>query len=165
MMSRRGKNVTLNYAYGCSLLTWRYGYAFEATYGTNADEYMFYTLLFDADASFRKALADVLLVYFPLIDVEDVGDETEAMCKVECLRLSIVFMDTQLPVGNGLEILKRIRQMYNDMVIVILTANNKPEHLQQAFENGADHYISKKEDSCMEEILTMIEETLDNRMV
>ena len=104
-------------------------------------------------------------MYFPLIDVEDVGAETEAMSKMECLRPSIVFMDTQLPGGSGLEILKKIRQMYSDMVIVILTANNLPGYRQQAFENGANYYISKKEDSCMEEILTVIEKALDNRMI
>jgi DNA-binding NarL/FixJ family response regulator len=163
-MSHRGKDSTMNNLYSCPLLTLRYGYASEAIYATNADEYMFYTLLVDADASFRKALADVLLVYFPLIDVEDVGAETEAMSKMECLRPSIVFMDTQLPSGNGLEILKKIRQMYSDMVIVVLTANNLSGYRQQAFENGVDHYISKKEDSCMEEILTVIEKALDNRM-
>jgi len=125
---------------------------------------MFYTLLVDANASFRQALSDVLLVYFPLIDVEEAGDVTEALSKVECLRPNIVFMDTQLPGGSGLEISKKIRQMYDDIVIVILTTNNLPEHRQQAFENGASHFISKGDDSCMEEILTLIEEALDGRM-
>ena len=124
---------------------------------------MFYTLLVDANVSFRQALSDVLLVYFPLIDVEEAGDVTEALSKVECLRPNIVFMDIQLPGGNGLEISKKIRRMYNDIVIVILTANNLPEHRQQAFENGANHYISKGDDSCMEEILTLIEESLGSR--
>mgnify|MGYP001827600782 FL=1 len=124
---------------------------------------MFYTLLVDANVSFRQALSDVLLVYFPLIDVEEAGDVTEALSKVECLRPNIVFMDIQLPGGNGLEISKKIRRMYNDIVIDILTANNLPEHRQQAFDNGANHYISKGEDSCMEEILTLIEESLDSR--
>ena len=118
---------------------------------------MFHTLLVDANVSFRKALADVLLVYFPMIDVEDVGNVTEALCKVECLHPNVVFMDIQLPGGYGLEVLKKIRQMYSDIVIVILTANNLPEHRQKAFDNGANHYISKKEDSCMEQILTLIE--------
>ena len=124
---------------------------------------MFYTLLVDANASFRQALSDVLLVYFPLIDVEEAGDVTEALSKVECTRPNVVFMDIQLPGGNGFEISKKIRQMYDDIVIVILATNNLPEHRQKAFENGANHYISKKEDSCMEEILTLIEEALDSR--
>lgn len=118
---------------------------------------MFYTLLVDADVGFRQALSDVLLVYFPLIGIEEAGDATEALSKVECLRPNIVFMDIQLPGGTGLEISKEIKQMYNDIVIVILTSNNLPEYRQQAFQNGANHYISKGDDSSMEEILTLIE--------
>ena len=123
---------------------------------------MFYTMLVDANVSFRQALSDVLLVYFPSMGVEEAGDVTEALSKVECLRPNIIFMDIQLPGGNGLEISKEIKQMYNDIVIVILTTNNQPEHRQKAFENGANHYISKGDDSCMEEILTLIEEVLDS---
>lgn len=126
---------------------------------------MFYTLLVDTDVSFREALSDVLLVYFPSISVEDVGDVTEALSKVECQHPNIVFMDIQFPGGNGLEILKMIRQIYSDIVIVILTANNLPENRHQAFENGADNFISKKDDSCMEEILTLIEGILDGRTI
>ena len=123
---------------------------------------MFCTMLVDANVSFRQALSDVLLVYFPLIGVEEAGDVTEALSKVECLRPNIIFMDIQLPGGNGLEISKEIKQMYNDIVIVILTTSNLPEHRQQAFENGANHYITKGDDSCMEEILTLIEGVLDS---
>lgn len=118
---------------------------------------MFYTMLVDANVSFRQALSDVLLVYFPSMGVEEAGDVTEALSKVECLRPNIIFMDIQLPGGDGLEISKEIKQMYNDIVVVILTTNNQPEHRQQAIENGANHYISKGDDSCMEEILTLIE--------
>lgn len=118
---------------------------------------MFYTMLVDANVSFRQALSDVLLVYFPSISVEETGNVTEALSKVECLRPNIIFMDIQLPGENGLEFIKEIKQVYNDIVFAILTTNNLPEHRQQAFENGANHYISKGDDSSMEEILTLIE--------
>ena len=120
-------------------------------------------MLVDANVSFRQALSDVLLVYFPSMGVEEAGDVTEALSKVECLRPNIIFMDIQLPGGNGLEISKEIKQMYSDMVIVILTTDNLPEYRQQAFENGANHYITKGDDSCMEEILTLIEGVLASR--
>ena len=125
---------------------------------------MFYTMLVDANVSFRQALSDVLLVYFPSISVEETGNVTEALSKVECLRPNIIFLDIQLPGGNGLELSKEIKQMYNDIVIVILTTNNLPEHRQQAFENGANHYISKRDDSCMEDILVRIEETMSHQV-
>jgi DNA-binding NarL/FixJ family response regulator len=82
---------------------------------------------------------------------------------VEYLRPNIIFMDIQLPGGDGLEFIKEIKQVYTDIVIVILTTNKSPEHHQQAFQNGADHYISKRDDSCMEEILTRVEGVLAGR--
>ena len=118
---------------------------------------MVYALLVDANVAFRQALSDVLLVYFPLIDIEEAGDVTGALSKVECLRPNIIFMDIQLPGENELEFIKEIKQVYNDIVIAILTTNNLPEHRQQAFENCANHYISKGDDSSMEEILALIE--------
>ena len=118
---------------------------------------MVYALLVDSSVSFRQALSDVLLVYFPSISVEETGNVTEALSKVECLRPNIIFMDIQLPGENGLEFIKEIKQVYNDIVIAILTTNNLPEHRQQAFENGANHYIKKGDDSSMEEILALIE--------
>ena len=124
---------------------------------------MFYALLVDANVGFREALSDVLLVYFPSIGVEEADDMAGALSKVECLRPNIIFMDIQLPGENGLECSKQIKQVYTDIVIVIPTASNLPEHRQQAFQNGADYYISKGDDSCMEEILTRIEGVLDGR--
>jgi DNA-binding NarL/FixJ family response regulator len=123
---------------------------------------MIYTLLVDANVSFRQALSDVLHVYFPSIGVEEAGDVAEALSKVESLRPDIIFMDNQLPEENGLDLSREIKHVYDDIVIVILTTNNQPEYRQQALRNGADYYISKGDDSCMEEILTQIEGVLDS---
>ena len=125
---------------------------------------MIYTLLVDANVSFRQALSDVLHVYFPSIGVEEAGDVAEALNKVESLHPDIIFMDNQLPEENGLDLSREIKHVYDDIVIVILTTNNQPEYRQQALRNGADYYISKGDDSCMEEILTQIEGVLDSRV-
>jgi DNA-binding NarL/FixJ family response regulator len=126
---------------------------------------MLYTLLVDENVGFRHALSDVLHAYFPLIDVEETGDVTKAQSMVEYLRPNIVLMDIQLPEGCGLEISKEIRQIYNDIVMVILTNNNQPEYRQKALRDGTDYCISKGEEPCMEKILTLIEGVLDSRMI
>ena len=123
---------------------------------------MIYTLLVDANVSFRQALSDVLHVCFQSIGVEEAGDVAVALSKVESLRPDIIFMDNQLPEENGLDLSREIKHVYDDIVIVILTTNNQPEYRQQALRNGADYYISKGDDSCMEEILTQIEGVLDS---
>jgi len=118
---------------------------------------MFTTLLVEDNVNFRQALSDVLLSYFPLISVDEAGDGWEALGKVEYRRPNLIFMDIQLPGENGLDVTKKIKQVYDDIVIVILTTNDLPEYRQQAFRNGADYFLSKADDSCMEGILARVE--------
>ena len=124
---------------------------------------MFNTLLVENNISFRQALSDVLLSYFPLIGVDEVGDGVEALSKVEYQRPDLIFMDIQLPEENGLDITKKIKRVYDDIVIVILSTNNLPEYRQQSFRDGADYFISKGDDSCLEKILELVECTMTRR--
>jgi CheY-like chemotaxis protein len=118
---------------------------------------MFSTLLVECNVSFRQALSDVLHSYFPLITVDEAGDGSEALSKVEYWRPNLIFMDIQLPEENGLDVTKKIKRVYNDIVIVILSTNDLPEYRQQAFLSGADYFLSKEDDSCMEDILARVE--------
>jgi CheY-like chemotaxis protein len=124
---------------------------------------MFYALLVEDNVSFRHALSDILLSYFPSIGVEEAGDGAEALSKVEYLRPDLIFMDIQLPGENGLEVTKKIKQVHDDIVIVILTSYGLPEYRQQAFRNGADCFLSKEDNSCMTDILARVEGEMARR--
>jgi CheY-like chemotaxis protein len=124
------------------------------------DTSMFNTLIVEDNASYRQSLSDILLLHFPLIGVDEAGDGKEALCKVEYQRPNIIFMDIQLPGENGLEVTKEIKRVYDDIVIVILTSCGLQEYRQQAFRNGADYFLSKGDDFCMEDILFRVEAVL-----
>ncbi|MEN8108911.1 MAG: response regulator transcription factor [Pseudomonadota bacterium] len=117
---------------------------------------MFNMLLVENDVCFRQALSDTLLSYFPLIDVDEAGDGEEALSKVEYRRPHLIFMDVQLPGENGLEVTKKIKRVYRNIVIVILTSCDLPEYRQQAIRNGADCFLVKEDDTCMDDILARI---------
>jgi len=118
---------------------------------------MFNMLLVEDDPCFRQALSDTLISYFPLIDVDEAGNGEEALSKVEYRRPHLIFMDIQLPGVNGLEVTKKIKRVYTDIVIVILTSYDLPEHRQQAYRNGADCFLVKEDDTCMDDILARVE--------
>ncbi|MEA2078693.1 MAG: response regulator transcription factor [Pseudomonadota bacterium] len=118
---------------------------------------MFSTLLVEDNENFRQLLSDTLLKRFPAIDVEESNDGEDALCKMEYLRPDIIFMDIRLPGENGLELTRKIKQVYEYTVIVILTGHDLPEYRQRAFRNGADCFISKDSDTCMEDILARVE--------
>jgi len=124
---------------------------------------MFHALLVEDNTVFRNSLSDILLSYFPLIGVDEAADGGEALSKVEYLRPDIVFMDIQLPGENGLEVTRKIKLVYDYIVIVILTSYDLPEYRQQAFRNGADCFLSKGDDSCIEDILARIEGTMSRK--
>ena len=118
---------------------------------------MFNTLLVEDNVSFRQALSDILIAYFPSIDVDEAGNGEEALSKVEYRRPDLIFMDVQLPGESGLEITRKIKRVYSDIVVVILTSHGLPEYRQQAFQNGADCFLLKEDDACMDNILARIE--------
>lgn len=118
---------------------------------------MFNTLLVEDDVIFRQALSDILLSYFPVIDVDEAGDGKEALSRVEYRRPHLILMDIQLPGESGLEVTRKIKRVYTDIVIVILTRYGQPEYRRQAFRNGADRFLSKEDDSFMDDILALVE--------
>ena len=121
---------------------------------------MFNTLLVEDNVNFRQELSDVLFSYFPMIGVDEAGDGEEALSKVEHQQPNLIFMDVQLPGENGLEVTKKIRLKYDDIVIVILSSNNLPEYRQEACRNGADCFLSNGDDTCLGDILARVEGTM-----
>ncbi len=85
------------------------------------------------------------------------GDGNEALSRVEYRRPHLIFMDIQLPGESGLEVTRKIKRVYTDIVIVILTRYGQPEFRQQAFRNGADRFLSKEDDTFMDDILALVE--------
>jgi two-component system response regulator YesN len=118
---------------------------------------MFNTLLVEDNVSYRQTLADVLLLHFPSIGVDEAGDGREALCKVDYQRPDLIFMDIQLSGESGLEVTKEIKRVYENIEIVILTSSDLPGFRQQAFHNGADYFLSKGDDCCLENILARVD--------
>lgn len=121
---------------------------------------MFNTLLVEDNAIYRQTLSDVLLWHFPSIGIDEASNGWEALCKVEYHRPDLIFMDIHLPGASGLDITKEIKRVYNGIVVVILSSNGQQEYRQQAYRNGADYFISKDDEFCMENILTRVDMAL-----
>jgi CheY-like chemotaxis protein/HPt (histidine-containing phosphotransfer) domain-containing protein len=78
--------------------------------------------------------------------VDVVSSGLEAIEAIKLQRYDIVFMDLQMPVMDGVETSRRIREWENGgphTFIVALTASYLPEQGQELFEVGIDNYVSK----------------------
>lgn len=55
----------------------------------------------------------------------------------------LIVLDVMLPGIDGLEVLRRLRQVDDDLPVILLTARDKPEHQVEGLEAGADDYVTK----------------------
>jgi CheY-like chemotaxis protein/HPt (histidine-containing phosphotransfer) domain-containing protein len=79
-------------------------------------------------------------------DVQVVANGIEAVDAVKEQKFDVVFMDLRMPLMDGFEASRRIREWENGSLhtyIVALTASYMPEEGQKLFEAGIDNYISK----------------------
>ncbi|MGH7380270.1 MAG: response regulator, partial [Candidatus Methylomirabilales bacterium] len=67
----------------------------------------------------------------------------EALRRVKEDRPHLVLLDIRMPKMNGLEVLKRIREIDPEMGIIMVTAVNEEDVGRQALELGAFDYIVK----------------------
>jgi len=67
----------------------------------------------------------------------------EAVEKVTEGGIDLVLMDVKMPVLNGLEATKQIREFNKDIPIIALTANAYESDRELAFEAGCNDFIAK----------------------
>jgi two-component system response regulator YesN len=100
-------------------------------------------LIVEDNAFFLQFLRETLRSRFPFLEIFEAADGREAMQKIEALHPEAIFLDLRLPGENGLELTKKIKARYPDIIVVITTNYDLPEYRKAAFESRADHFVSK----------------------
>jgi DNA-binding NarL/FixJ family response regulator len=101
------------------------------------------TLIIEDNPTFRQMLKEILVTRFPQMEIEEEPDGTELFSKIDTFHPGIIFMDIRLPGENGLELSKRIKNNYPDVIIVVITSYDSPEYRAAARESRADYFVSK----------------------
>jgi DNA-binding response OmpR family regulator len=76
-------------------------------------------------------------------EVRIAGTAKNGMLQFEEYRPDAVVLDIQLPDGDGREILSGIRQISQDVGVVIITAFGNVQLAIDAMTSGADNYVEK----------------------
>jgi DNA-binding NarL/FixJ family response regulator len=125
---------------------------------------MFKTLIVEDSTFFRQLLKEALISRFPSMDIFEATDGEEALQKIEVLLPDLVFMDIKLPGESGLELTKKIKAQYPNIIIIILTAYDIPEYREAAYQYNANYFLSKGSTS-KEDILTLVDSILSDRRI
>jgi two-component system nitrate/nitrite response regulator NarL len=100
-------------------------------------------LLVDDQPLFRRALATLIAEQPHLSVAGEAQNGLEAVELAHALSPDLVLMDVEMPVMNGVEATRRIREELPGIKVVILTVSEADDHLFDAIRFGAHGYLLK----------------------
>jgi DNA-binding NarL/FixJ family response regulator len=93
--------------------------------------------------------------------VGQVSDGRALVAAAEELKPDLIVLDISMPLLNGLEAGRLIKQKMRDIKLVFLTMNEDPDLAAEAFRSGASGYLLKR--SAASELSTAIREVMQGR--
>lgn len=100
-------------------------------------------LLVDDTALFRTAIAELIDGQDGLTVVGEAENGLEAVEKARALKPDVVVMDVEMPVMDGVEATRLIREQMPGVRVVMLTVSELDDHLFDAIRYGAQGYLLK----------------------
>lgn len=122
-------------------------------------ENMIKTLIVDDENLVRKGLISVTpWERYGFTIVGEAANGVKALEFIMANEVDLVFADLAMPVMPGLELMRRLRDQFPQILIVVLTCHQDFEYIQEALRLGAIDYIVKTqmETETMENILERI---------
>ncbi|MFB0507892.1 MAG: response regulator transcription factor [Thermodesulfobacteriota bacterium] len=118
-------------------------------------------LIVEDNADFRQSLKEVLHSQFPFLVVGEAENGDEALQKIDALVPDIIFMDIKLPGENGLQVTQKVKKKYPEIIIIILTYYDSPEHRKAADQCGANYFLPKN--TSIQEVMELVQSILSEK--
>lgn len=120
-------------------------------------------MIVDDHPVFRQGLRNVLGVHDDLCIVGEAADGLEAIERTQELLPDVVLMDINLPVLNGLQATRRLKETCPQINVIMLTAYDDEEQVYHAIRAGASAFHAK--DVSPERLVDVIRHVSQGRYV
>jgi two-component system response regulator DegU len=100
----------------------------------------------DDSSLFRDRIKSLLNGLKENLVIYDAENGVEALKLIKDKKPDLAILDIRMPEMNGIEVLKKIRELKMKIKVCILTNYNYPIYKKKCFEAGADYSLSKTED-------------------
>ncbi len=111
------------------------------------------TLIVEDNSIFRQTLRESLQKSFPEIVIDEAVNGTEALQRINVLLPDLILMDIRLPGESGLGLTRKIKAIYPDVTIFVLTNYDTLECRKAASRYGADRFVTKDSLNRLEELI------------
>lgn len=100
-------------------------------------------MLVDDHAMVREGLKQLLELDGEIKVIEEASDGEECLQKLRTVRPDVLLLDINMPVMNGIDVLKELKRKKKKVKVLILTIHNEVEYLVKAVDIGIKGYVLK----------------------
>ena len=115
-------------------------------------------LVVDDHALFRTGVANIINQEPDLRVVAEAGNGVEAVAAFEQHHPDVTLLDLRMPVMDGVEVVRRIRQREPHARVVVLTTYDTDDEIARALKAGAKAYVLK--DIAADDLVSCIRDVL-----
>jgi DNA-binding NarL/FixJ family response regulator len=101
-------------------------------------------LIVDDHAVVRSGLRMLLAAEEDIEPVGEAGTAKDAVFQARALEPDVVLMDVVMPDGSGIEAVPQLLHEHPEAKILVLSMQDDPQYVRQAFESGASGYVLKE---------------------
>ncbi len=117
------------------------------------------TILYAEDeAALREITLNILKGFTKKQFVAENGEEGLRLFKENESEIDLIITDVNMPIMNGLEMIREIKKINSNIPIIVATAFSNTEYLLEAIDIGVDKYVLKPID--MKKLLQLMSQSL-----
>jgi len=116
-------------------------------------------LVVDDEAKMRRVLQLFLEEHGYAVGQAENGED--ALEKIDSFHPDLVLCDIRMPRLNGIELLRRAREISEDLPVIIMTAYGEVKTAVEAMKLGAENYVTKPLD--MEQLRILVARAIEKR--
>ncbi|TCT12253.1 LuxR family two component transcriptional regulator [Natranaerovirga pectinivora] len=104
-------------------------------------------LIADDHSMIREGLKQLIELEDDIRVIAQAGDGKETIEKIVKCNPDVILLDINMPIMNGLQVLKELKKEKIDAKVLVLTIHNEVEYLYKAVEIGVQGYVLKDSES------------------
>lgn len=104
-------------------------------------------MITDDHSMIREGLKNLLELDGDIQVIEEAIDGQDCLDKLENVKPDVLLLDINMPVMDGLEVLRNLKSRRNKVKVLILTVHNEIEYLMKAIDIGINGYVLKDSES------------------
>jgi len=104
---------------------------------------MINVILVDDQQIVREGIKMILSLDDEITILKEAENGKQLLEILQKIRPDVILMDVRMPIMDGVEATRIVKEKYKDIKVIILTTFNEDEYIFQGIKNGADGYILK----------------------